>query len=191
MTHSGDSLHTMRQRMRDHIQALTGGEPTRGMELMSILRMVNGLLETILAQHSAESGLSASRWGILMHLLAEEQRGNLDGLTPTYLSRCRNVGKNTMSALLKGLEEQGLIRRKLDAADKRIFRIQLTPAGRELIAASLPPRIQRSNELIADLSAEEQEALLALLEKLFLSLKAHGGITSEQLHQHLLRRERK
>lgn len=191
MTHSGDSLHTMRQRMRDHIHALTGGEPTRGMELMSILRMVNGLLETILAQHSAESGLSPSRWGILMHLLAEEQRGNPAGLTPTYLSRCRNVGKNTMSALLKALEEQGLIRRNLDAADKRIFRIQLTPAGRELIAASLPPRIQRSNELIADLSAEEQEALLALLEKLFLSLKAHGGITPDQLHQHLLRRERK
>ena len=66
-------------------------------------------------------------------LYVEEQRGKSLGLPPSYLSRCQDVTKNTISVLLRGLEDQGWIERTLDPDDRRVFRIRLTPAGRELI----------------------------------------------------------
>lgn len=54
----------------------------------------------------------APRWGLLMRLYIEEVSGNMSGLSPSQLSHYQHVSKNTVSALLRGLEEQGLIARQ-------------------------------------------------------------------------------
>ena len=95
------------------------------------------------------------------------------GVTPTHLSRIRNVSKNTISALLRGLEEQGLIERALDPEDRRGFRIRLTEAGRDLVRSTSPQHLARLNLLASGLTPDEQRQLVELVRKLYRSLTSH------------------
>jgi DNA-binding MarR family transcriptional regulator len=141
------------------------------MEIAHLIRMIGNQYETMGDQEACPGGggLSAPRWALLMRLAAEEERGNHE-TTPTELSRSQNVTKNTISALLRGLEDQGFISRELDADDRRIFRIQLTPAGRELLRSTAPQRISQLNQFASHLSSGEQTQLIDLLGKLYCSL---------------------
>jgi DNA-binding MarR family transcriptional regulator len=121
-----------------------------------------------------DKDLSGPRWRIMLHLLGQEHGGNTAGPTPTDLSNTQRVSKNTISALLRGLEEQGLIQRTLDPADYRVFRIQLTQAGREMIYATGPKRLKRLNQMASGLTREERTQLMALLEKLHRSMLDTG-----------------
>ena len=116
--------------------------------------------------------LSGPRWRLLMRLLIEERRGDSTGCTPTDLSQSQRVGKNTISALLRGLEAQGLIRRSLDPADLRTFRIQLTQFGRDYLHGAAPARVENLNRLFSKLDLEQQARLTELLETLRRSLLA-------------------
>lgn len=174
-----DPLEWMRASIYHHVQSLIGStEPVIGVELAALIRRIALLYELTASTPADTEDLSHARWGVLFRLLAETQHGNTEGLTPTYLSRCLHVSKNTVSALLRGLEAQGLIQRVLDPQDRRRFRIRLTEAGHTLVAASAPQRIAYLNQVIADLTPAEQEQLVALLTKLYRSLAAHHSQTA-------------
>lgn len=151
---------------REHLIDMAGDADIRGMEISGAIRMVANQYETAITQNDDFSELSSSRLGILLRLLGEKQWGNQEGINPTQISKLRNVSKNTVSALLRGLEEQGLIERRLDPADHRRFLIRITPAGEALIRSTTPDRVQFMNRLAAGLSEEEKDQLLALLIKL-------------------------
>lgn len=171
--------------IRSHIQAeacnLSGLEDASGVELASLVRMVANLYETVIAQGEGQVDLSGPRWGLMMRLLGEERHGVQGGVTPTYLSRCQNVSKNTISSLLRGLEEQGLVQRTLDAQDHRIFRIHLTDAGRNLVLSTAPQRVRFLNNLGADLSTAERQELAELLSKLYDSIMENSGVDEAQV----------
>ncbi len=93
------------------------------------------------------------------------------GLTPTELSQFQQVSKNTISSLLRGLEEQGYIQREIDPKDLRVFRIHLTEAGRQLILSMGPKRVQGLNQLLVDMSDDEKTLLIQLLHTLRISLE--------------------
>ena len=152
---------------------------TTGMELARLVRTVANLYRVILDESLQESEVSGPRWGLLMRLRREEIHGNLNGCTPTHLSRCQSVSKNTISALVRGLEEQGLIERTLDPEDRRGFRIRLSEAGRRLIADTAPLHLRYLNELASGLAPDEQIQLTELLQKLYRVLAEHAGNPSE------------
>ena len=162
-------IESMRAHLRERLHALTGEDRTSGMEIASLIRMIGNQYESLGDQADFCGGLSAQRWGLLLRLAMEEDRGNHE-TTPTQLSRSQNVTKNTISALLRGLEDQGLITRELDTDDRRIFRIQLTPAGRELVRSTAPQRISQLNQFVSHLNPAEQTQLIDLLGKLYCSL---------------------
>lgn len=155
-----------REHFRRHLEEMFGAKDTSGIELLGMLRLLANLSETLEGQRCGENDLSGPRMHLLLRLLGEERAGNPNGLTPTELSHSQRVNKNTVSALLKGLEEQGLILRNLDARDRRIFRIQLTEQGREVIGSAAPYRMERMNQMVSELSPQEREQLLALLDRL-------------------------
>ena len=176
-----DHVEIMQAHVRTQVRSLCGLDDTSGVELFSLMRMLMNLCAAIEAKTSGEDELSGPRWGLLLRLMAEEQRGNQAGITPTSLSHYQSVSKNTISALLRGLEEQGLIQRALDAEDYRVRRIQLTDAGRELVKTTAPKRMRHLNEMVSGLSGPECEQLIALLAKLFRSLMATSNISRTEL----------
>jgi len=162
---------SMRAHMHAYIRELTGVDQTYGLELAGLIRWLGNLYDAAEVPPDSPTDLSGPRWGLLLRLMAEEHEGNCDGLTPTGLSHFQNVSKNTISSLLRGLEEQGMIQRAIDPVDKRIFRIQLTEHGRKIMQVAAPLRIKHLNRLASDLTEEEQKQLFRLLGKLFHSIE--------------------
>lgn len=159
---------SIRLNINQQIKNLLNIEDTRGLEMFVKLHRVAHLSEAFEAledQSAEEKELSGPRMRLMIRLLAEEKMGNKEGVTPTTLSHFHRVSKNTISALLRGLEEQGLICRKLDPSDLRVFRIQLTDAGREMVLNIAPRRIARLNELLDGMDPMEVDQLADLLEK--------------------------
>ena len=113
-----------------------------------------------------------------MCLIGDEQLGRKEGITPTLLSRYQSVSKNTISALLRGLEEQGFIQRALDPVDHRIFRIQLTPAGRQFVQTTSPDRMMYLNQLVSGLKVDERGSSL-LCWKEYCSMLAASSASKE------------
>lgn len=156
----------MRDHLRAHLQEMAGGQDITSIELVNLIRMISNFFDSAMLQHPEYRDISGPRLGILIRLMIEESAGNQQGVNPTRLSHYQNVKKNTISSLLSGLEEQGLIERTIDPEDKRGFNIRITPAGRERITSTMPHRIQHFNQLTSELNADEKKQLIALLEKL-------------------------
>ncbi|MGQ9555691.1 MAG: MarR family winged helix-turn-helix transcriptional regulator [Anaerolineae bacterium] len=161
------------QALQAVVRELVGPADMTGLELMGRIRMVANLYEAAANEQLRDAALSGPRFGLLLGLLADEKLAGGQGLSPTHLSHFRNVSKNTISALLRGLEEQGLIERTLDPEDKRIFHIRLSEAGRELVRAVAPQHLAYLNDLAASLTPAEQAQLLELLTKLAQALVHH------------------
>lgn len=164
------SEEPFRMHIHNRVKKFFQIENTTGLEIFSMLQGAARISEMLECQMSEDKELSGPRWRLMLRLLVDEMNGNTCGLTPTSLSHSRQVSKNTTSSLLRGLEEQGLIQRNLDPNDLRVFRIQLTPKGRELTQRSIPDRIKILNSLLSDLSTEDIDQLGNLLDKLRLSL---------------------
>ncbi len=158
--------------IRSLVQSLTGDAGMTGLELIRWLHMVTNAYAGAADEQLRDAGLSGPRWVLLFRLLAEERCGCGEGISPTHLSQRQNVSKNTISVLLRGLEEQGLIERSLVPDDRRAFQIHLTDAGRTLVETTAPAHIAFLNEVAAGLTAEESAQLIDLLQKLHRSLSS-------------------
>lgn len=56
---------------------------------------------------------------------------NAEGITQSELAQMMDVNKVSIGATIDGLEKRGYVSRQLDAEDRRVRRLYLTPAGRE------------------------------------------------------------
>ncbi|MHB1293530.1 MAG: MarR family winged helix-turn-helix transcriptional regulator [Anaerolineae bacterium] len=162
-----DHIHA---RIQQQVKALFHLEDTTGVELFSSLHRVSQLGEMLELHQFEGQELSAPRWRLLMHLFISEQI-QAQALTPTELSRFQQVRKNTISSLLRGLEDQGYVRRELDPNDLRVFHIHLTEAGRQVILETAPKRLEGLNRMLGDMSVNEVQQLIHLLTRLRHSLE--------------------
>jgi DNA-binding MarR family transcriptional regulator len=174
-----NQMNMMLDVVRDELRSISGIEDTTGVELAQEIRLASNLYAAASAQPEAGEEMSGARWYVLLYLSLAEKLGNAEGVTPTALSKYQNISKNTISSLLRGLEEQKLIERKLDEADKRFFRIRLSAAGRELVNRETPMRIAYTNQISSGLSEDEKRQLIDLLTKLNHSLIANHGVKLE------------
>jgi len=158
-----------------NIIASFGVEDADGAELSRLIKHIAIGYETAIKAQMKDERLSGPRWRVLLHLYIAEEKGK-PGVSPTDLSQSRGVSKNTISTLLRSLEEQGLITRSIASHDRRSFVIQLTEAGRALIRERSPQHLMFLNELASDLAPEERQQLIILLRKLYQSVIHHGGL---------------
>ncbi len=166
------SIDLLRQRIHAHLSDLTGREDLQGLEIAGLIRRLSNAYEIWHERHMADCDLSGPRLGLLIRLEWEERRGNQNGVRPTELSLNQRVSRNTISALLNGLEERGLIERRLDPEDRRAFRIRLTDRGRQIVTEHAPRLIDYHNRLAAALTQAEQNQLVDLLTRLYAGMAA-------------------
>jgi DNA-binding MarR family transcriptional regulator len=123
-------------------------------------------LEQVYERLIAPTGLTLLEWYVLRALYEQ------DGLTASHLAAlvCRHP--SSMTAVLDRMEEKGLLRRQIDAADRRVVHVFLTERGRafrpqvEAVAAHLDRVITES------LSAEQLATfryVLSVLQNIELS----------------------
>lgn len=79
---------------------------------------------------------------------------------------------SSVTALVDRLVERKLVRRDRSVQDRRVVEVALTDQGQELSQAALEGRVGVARRLLEGLSASEQEALLASLDKLAARIQA-------------------
>lgn len=105
--------------------------------------------------------LSPARMQLLKSLHSASQ--------PTIQARlCDDLGvtPRNVTALVDGLEAEGLVRRTPHPSDRRATLVELTGAGIAALEQAWTEHVARAAELFDDLSAEDQQALARILGQL-------------------------
>jgi DNA-binding MarR family transcriptional regulator len=101
------------------------------------------------AERDSESGLTRARLSALSVLVF---RG---ALTLGALAEAEGVRPATMTNIVSGLERDGLVRRKRNAADGRSVLVEATAAGTRVLRRARGRRIEAVAERLGDLSDAE------------------------------------
>lgn len=86
------------------------------------------------------------------------------------------IPASRMVAFVDALEARGLLERRHNPLDRRTRELHLTDRGRSLLERALALAGDFERELLADMSAQEREQLLALLQRIGLRLGLQPGV---------------
>lgn len=140
-------------------------DPTSVLLFVSLMHAKNHL--SMASEKSlGTAGLSWPKLRLLMSLHRQEQHGEGSGMQPSELSDLQGISRNTVSALIAGLEEDGLISRELHDTDRRKFLIRLTPEGRKVLKSKLEGHFRFLTRCFDEFTPTERQTLLDLLTRL-------------------------
>ncbi|MEV5964850.1 MarR family transcriptional regulator [Kribbella sp. NPDC051952] len=104
-----------------------------------------------------------------MSLTSAATLATLDRTGPrriTDLTAIEGVTQPAMTALVRVMEESGLVERRGDASDKRVTLVCLTEAGAAYVRTRRQAGVHAFEQLIGELTGDEIEALVAALPAL-------------------------
>ena len=148
------------------IQRMNPDIEPEALQLMDGMRQVSHSLRQIGENSLAASGMSYARYRVLLGLFFSAEVEGREGLHPSEISERQGTSRNTISALIRDLEEEGLLERSLNQEDRRKFNIRLTPAGRQFVQDHASKHMRMIAQCFSDLTAEERGQLSHLLAKL-------------------------
>ena len=109
--------------------------------------------------HFAQFGVTVDQY-VLLAVLAEEE-----GVTQSDIGERMASDGNTIAAMLRLLEENGLIRRKQCEQDGRARRVYLTATGRRLEKRLARTAQTMHDRIDATMTATERKALFSILDR--------------------------
>ena len=134
--------------------------------LLDDFRVVAHQIHQLSENSLDSSGLSYAQGRVLINLRFCEWEGKCDGLNPSEISATQGTSRNTISSLIRSLEEGGYIERHLDNEDRRRFNIHLSESGRNMALKHEHTHFQLITDLFSALTPQEIETLSTLLQKL-------------------------
>jgi DNA-binding MarR family transcriptional regulator len=124
-------------------------------ELSSLLReSVSGLHKRLRKQSQAVKSYSMTETETIGHLFRNSE------LLPTELAALTRVKTQSMSQILKKLEEEGIIKRTPSKEDKRKVFISLTGSGKKMVEKTKYERDEWLREAIEKALTEKERELL-------------------------------
>ncbi len=135
-------------------------------QLMNEMRMVSHALKQLGENSLAATDLSMAQYRILMHLLFAKNALSRDELNPSEISDRLGVTRNTISSLIRSLEEKNLIQRQLDNNDRRKFNISLTATGADLVTRYAEHHMHTVGSCFEILDTDERKQFSHYLHKL-------------------------
>ena len=125
-----------------------------------LIRRALQLHGTLFAENTNGYGITSPQWAALRAL------HECPGVEQAKLAELIAYDRSTIGGLVDRLEAKGYAARSSDAADRRLKRLNLTPAGQAVFDA-LHARVRAvSTRFVSPLSTAETEQLLSLLERL-------------------------
>lgn len=123
------------------------------------IKLLSMLLSRTFQERLDPYGLTPFHWVVLCCLWQE------DGLATSSIGeRLQQVG-GTLTGVLDRMEERGLVRRERDTRDRRIWRIWLTEAGKDLEQVLPPIAREIREQAMAGMSESERELFSRLIDQ--------------------------
>ena len=131
---------------------------------------VDAIVETIVYLYTESRRLTktmAGRYGLTgPQLTVVKMLQAMGEMSLSQLSERIHAQNSTVTGIIDRMQREGLVLRSRSSRDRRVIRIQLTPKGRQL-AADIPLQpTEILREALGSLSAQESQALVAILRKL-------------------------
>lgn len=130
------------------------------LDTMIKLTRASNTLMARLARRNTHGELTESQFGTLETLY------HLGPMSQTEICGKLLKSSGNTTLVVDNLEKRGLVHRRRDENDRRVVMVQLTDAGRELIAGLFPTHAAIVSEEMAVLTPDEQRQLGALCRKL-------------------------
>jgi DNA-binding MarR family transcriptional regulator len=128
------------------------------------IKLLSQLLTRKFSEKLEPFGLTQFHWLVLCCLW------ETDGLATSSIGdRLQQVG-GTLTGVLDRMEERGLIRRGRDPEDRRVWRIWLTDAGKELEQTLPPVALALREQLMEGISPEERAVFSQILNRAIANL---------------------
>ncbi|MBV8828687.1 MAG: MarR family transcriptional regulator [Acidobacteriaceae bacterium] len=123
------------------------------------------------AKYMSDFGLSKSSFNVLMLL----KHGPLDGLQLHDLGDLLLVSRANITGLIDHLEQKGYVKRVVDATDRRARYARITRKAELLLDDFLPLHFANVKSLFEELTEDEKQLLVGLLEKVRKSFALHAA----------------
>ena len=130
--------------------------PPIGLHLARTARSVSRAFDDALAQ----AGGSVPVWLVLISLKSQQVRNQRE------LAEAVGIREATLTHHLNAMDEQGLITRRRDPANRRVHQVELTEAGEDAFQRLRGAATAFDQRLRAGLSGDEVSQLEALLGRL-------------------------
>ena len=135
-----------------------GRNPERSLGFL--LHDVSRLLRKRFDRRARAIGLGRAQWSVLAHLSRNE------GINQAALADILEIEPITLVHQLDRLEDAGWIERRLDAADRRVRLLHITPGGRKILEKMHDLGAEVRAEALAGVPNAEHEALIDTLLKI-------------------------
>lgn len=152
------------------------GTPQEELALDTMIKFTraNSAFEARMLSYGVLGDLTLSQFGVLEILF------HLGPVCQGTLSQKLLKSSGNITLVLDNLEKHGLVRRIRSVEDRRMVMLELTDAGRTLIAKVFPEHVAVIVEVLSVLSPAEQRLLGALCKKLGLG-SAHARVPAPEV----------
>ena len=140
--------------------------PPLGLRLARTAHAVTQAFERAMA----EAGGSASTWQVLL-LVRSKEWG-----TQSALAKAMGITNATLTHHLNAAERQGLVRRWREPDNRRVQRVELTPAGIAMFDRLRKVAVDHDKRLRAQLTDDETQQLADLLDRLRASVETPDAV---------------
>ena len=137
-------------------------------EIAFAINDVARLLRTAADQKAAAFGMTRAKWAVLARLDRHQ------GLKQAELAEMLDLQPITLTRLLDGLADNGLIERRPDPGDRRAKRLYLTPAARPLLDRLTVLGVDLMDGALAGLDDVAAHLRLYAADVILLGSREHG-----------------
>lgn len=136
----------------------------------TVVAQVARLMRRAFDQRAREIGVTRPQWQVLSVLR------NHDGIKQGGLAEILEVEPITAGRMIDRMQEAGLVERRADPADRRAWRLSLTPLGQKLVRQLEPLAEETSGFALEGVSEEDKHHLFQTLEKMRLNLTRRPAV---------------
>jgi DNA-binding MarR family transcriptional regulator len=105
-------------------------------------------------------GLSIAEWRVIAHLAHNREVSVRD------IQRRVDMDKSKVSRAAAHLEETGLIKKRVNAQDRRLIKLALTPKGEKIFEQIVPLALDYETQFLSTLTRAEAASFRTMIERL-------------------------
>jgi DNA-binding MarR family transcriptional regulator len=123
-------------------------------DLFFLLHDVARLIRVEADKRARVDGMTRAQWGLLLRL------GRNPGLTQKEVADLLEVEPISVARLVDRLEAAGLVERRADQTDRRVWRLHLLPAATDMLAHIDRHRAALADDVLGDVAPDIRDAMV-------------------------------